>query len=73
MAIGYRFGGSLVGREHNAFRTFQDCEEFLMDQLSPGESESVDEIKGDLISDDGGRDGLIILVKSKRHYKTVKK
>lgn len=73
MATGYRFGGSHVGREHNAFRSFQDCEEFLLDQLSSGESEDVDEIQGDLISDDGGRDGLVILVKSTRHYKTVNK
>ena len=68
---GYRFGDTSVGSVHNCFRTYKDAEEFLLQQLEPGQKEVIYKVTGTLVSDDGGRDGLEIKVTKKEEWKTV--
>jgi len=72
MAKGYRFGQPHRGAEHNAFRTFSACKDFLQSQLESGRSEIVYEIVGPLIRDEGTPDGLVIKVESFSKYDTVR-
>ena len=63
METGYRDGEPDIGSVHSAFRDLSDIEEFVEDQMGSLDGEyEIYEIWGELISDDGGPDGLQILV-----------
>tara|TARA_Y100000310_G_C20384155_1_gene669610 strand:+ start:402 stop:620 length:219 start_codon:yes stop_codon:yes gene_type:complete len=59
----YRFGQPHIGKEHAAFRTLRDATYFRKLVGLPIK-EDVYAVKGRVTEDDGGRDGLYVLVES---------
>ncbi|RIK77241.1 hypothetical protein DCC62_09945 [candidate division KSB1 bacterium] len=64
MTKGYRFDNlnPSVGSEHHAFRTLTDCEKFVRLQGGLKGGMRIYEIEGTLVRDEGGPDGLVIIV-----------
>lgn len=57
----YRFGEPAVGKKHSAFRTLDDLMEFLQHIPEP-DAVPLFEIEGIVVEDEGGPDGLYVLV-----------
>lgn len=65
MTTGYRDGKPDKGQNHCAFRTIKDVKAFLKLQGTiPSDANDFWTIKGELVSDDGEPDGLVIKVDS---------
>lgn len=67
----YRFGEPALGEKHAAFRTLNDLLEFLESVPEP-EAIPLFEIEGTIVEDEGGPDGLYVLVDSYRQIPYTK-
>ncbi|MEA3378713.1 MAG: hypothetical protein U9Q69_03665 [Nanoarchaeota archaeon] len=65
MAKYYRFGEPSIGCVHSAFRTLKGLKDFIkIAGMLEGHNVSFYEISGKMVEDNGGMDGLEVLVTS---------